>query len=565
MKRLLVPLAGLTLLSGGAGQTGEIPITVHANRLGGELKPIWRFFGYDEANYTYGEEGRRMLAEIAKLRPQPVYIRCHNLLNSGAGEAWLKWSSTGVYDEDAQGRPVYRWDIFDHILDTYRDNGLKPYFQFGFMPKALSSHPEDYAPPKVMTGSPRGVTGGGAFYPSKDYKKWEAMVEEVVRHCVERYGREEAESWWWEMWNEANARNYWRGTREEFLRLYDHTAAGVKRVLPHARIGGPEVARSGAARPEEKTGLTRDFLEHCARGTNAATGGKGAPLDFLSFHAKGGVSFVDGHVNMNLGNHLKTIDEFCGFVDEFPEFKKLPVVIGESDPDGSAATSAKISPERGYRNTAQYASYTAATFMRKQDVAALHGMSLEGAITWAFVFEDQPWFEGFRVLATRNVVLPVFNAFRMFSLLEKQRVDVENPVRRGLDDLMKSGVLAAPDVDAVATRGERSLAVLVWHYHDSAAPGPDEKVALALAGLPADVRLAEVSHWRIDADHSNSYTAWLKMGSPENPTAEQQTALRNASDLALIESPHAMEIREGGISMRFAMPRQSVSLIRLKW
>ncbi|MGH9372915.1 MAG: hypothetical protein ACRD15_15430 [Vicinamibacterales bacterium] len=31
------------------------------------MKPVWAFFGYDEPNYTYMKDGRKLLSELAAL------------------------------------------------------------------------------------------------------------------------------------------------------------------------------------------------------------------------------------------------------------------------------------------------------------------------------------------------------------------------------------------------------------------------------------------------------------------------------------------------------------------
>ena len=51
------------------------------------------------------------------------------------------------------------------------------------------------------------------------------------------------------------------------------------------------------------------FLRHITSGTNYATGKLGTPSDFLSFHAKGQPTVVDGHVRMDISKQLKTADE----------------------------------------------------------------------------------------------------------------------------------------------------------------------------------------------------------------------------------------------------------------
>jgi xylan 1,4-beta-xylosidase len=553
---LLIASAGLR-----QALSSDVAISVHLDRPLGEVRPIWRFFGYDECDYTYMADGRKLLGKIAKLQPQPAFIRTHNMLTSGDGTPSLKWSSTGVYSEDAEGRPVYRWEILDRIIDTFHDRGLRPYVELGFMPEALSVKPEPYAIPKVEHGPPKDALRGGWTYPPKDYAKWEALIEALATHCAKRYGQTEAEGWFWELWNEPNIA-YWRGTSDEYDQLYDHTAAGLKRALPKARLGGPHVTSAADVGAER---FMRQFIEHCLRGRNAVTGKVGTPLDFLAFHAKGGTAVVDGHVRMNLGNHLRHIDRGCAIVASYPELKGKPVVVGESDPDGCAACSSRFFPENGYRNGSQYASYTAATFLREQDVAERHGVDLEGAVTWAFEFEDQPWFDGFRALSSNGVVLPVFNTFRIFSLLEKRRVAAENATAKDLDALIRRSVRSEPDISAFASRGERAATIVVWHYHDDGVPGPASDVQLTVQGLPSAANSLRLTHYRIDDEHSNAYTAWRKMGSPQNPSAEQRAALEKASSLTKMDEPKATEPGDGRMILHLTMPRQSVSLVRLEW
>ncbi len=105
------------------------------------MRPIWAWFGYDEPNYTYMKDGKKLLSEIAELSPFPVYVRTHSLMVSGDGKAALKWGSTNMYTEDLPGNPIYSWTIVDSIFDTYVARGMKPLAQIGFMPEALSTSP----------------------------------------------------------------------------------------------------------------------------------------------------------------------------------------------------------------------------------------------------------------------------------------------------------------------------------------------------------------------------------------------------------------------------------------
>jgi xylan 1,4-beta-xylosidase len=554
MKPLLAPLGAILLATAVHADT-PFPVTIQidAAKPIGPMKPIWRFFGADEPNYATMKDGRKLLADIGRLRPGDTFFRTHNLLCTGDGTPALKWGSTNAYTEDAQGRPIYDWTILDRIFDTYLERGVRPYAQIGFMPQALSTKPDPYQHhwrPGLKYS--RIITGWA--YPPKDYAKWSALVYEWVKHCVARYGRPEVERWYWEVWNEPNG-DYWKGTPEEFYKLHDYAIAAVRRALPTARVGGPDVAGSGGKFMEA-------FLQHVVSGTNYATGQKGTPTDFLSFHAKGGPSFVDGHVRMGIANQLRVIDEGFRMIAAVPELKDKPIVIGESDPDGCAACQG---PQLAYRNTTMYSSYTAAVFARNYELADRRGVNLDGALTWAFEFEDQPYFAGFRVLASNGLTLPVFNVFRMFSQMGGQRVTVHSSAAVSLDKMMASGVRAEPDINALASLQPRKLDILLWNYHDDDIPGPAAEVKLKIAGLPAAAERTRIRQALVDETHSNAFTAWKKMGSPVAPSDAQYAQLEAASHLQDGPVPALIRNPNDDLVLRLTLPRHAVSLVTLEW
>jgi xylan 1,4-beta-xylosidase len=221
---------------------------------------------------------------------------------------------------------------------------------------------------------------------------------------------------------------------------------------------------------------------------------------------------------MGIAQQLRTIDDGFGIVASYPELKGKPVVIGESDPEGCAACQG---PQLAYRNGTMYSSYTAASFARKHDLAEKHGVNLQGVLTWAFEFEDQRYFAGFRSLASNGIDKPVLNVFRMFSKMSGRRLAVESDRAVPLDAILRRGVRAEPDVSALASLDENKLCVLVWHYHDDDVPGPAAEVELGLAGLPLESGEASLEHFRIDQEHGNAFAAWQRMGSPQQPTPQQ--------------------------------------------
>ncbi len=553
-------LALMASASAFAQGTKPVVITVHADKPAEAYRPLWNFFGADEPNYTTAPNGRKLLRELGELTTAPVYFRTHNLFTTGNGEGSLKWGSTNVYTEKPDGTPVYDWNITDRIFDAMVAAHVRPLVELGFMPEALSTHPEPY-----RHTFPKGDIYTGWAYPPKDYGKWGALVKAYAEHLKTRYGSQTAD-WLWEVWNEPDI-GYWQGTPEEYDRLYDVSAAALRSVLPTAKVGGPESTGVASSHAEA---FLRQFLEHCAHGVNAATGGTGAPLDFISFHPKGRPVSVSGangaHARMDIGHQLRALDRGLRVVGSYPEWRKTPIILGESDPEGCAACKG---PENSYRNGPLYGVSVAEATMRTYELARKYNLTVEGAVTWAFEFEDQPYFAGFRELATNGIDKPVLNVFRMMGMLGGDWLATESTSAVSLDDIVQESVTGSPDIQAVATIRKtqngtgREVAILVWNYHDDDVVGKAATIHLNIQGLDATSVAAE--EFRMDAGHSNAYAAWLQMGSPAQPTAEQQKELEEAGHLAQTVAAHPIAVEKGSAEIPLELPRQGVALIRLRW
>ncbi len=541
-----------------AQETTKTTIQIDLNKEIGKMSTMWAWFGADEPNYAYMKDGKKLLTELSQLSPVPVYFRAHNMLTSGHDTLTMKWGSTNVYTEDANGKPIYDWSVVDKIFDTYQQRGIKPVAQFSFMPEALSTKPQPYEH-NWRPGMPYNEIYKGWTFPPKDYKKWADLVYAWVKHSVERYGKAEVETWYWELWNEPNI-GYWSGTVEEYCKLYDYTADAAKRALPSIRIGGPETTGPSWNKAAD---FLKTFLTHCESGTNYVTGKVGSPLDFITFHAKGAPKIVDGHVQMNVGTQLRDISEGFRIATSYAKFKNLPIIIGESDPEGCAACGMKTNPSNAYRNGTMYSSYTAASFARKYALADYYKANLLGAVSWSFEFENQPYFYGFRDLATNGIDKPVLNVFRMYGMMSGNRVEVKGNQNYTFSMVRDSSVRKKADIDALASKDQRSAAVMVWHYHDDDVKAEDATIEVDLKGFPA--QQVNFKHYRIDNENSNSYEVWKKMGSPENPTAEQISILEKAGQLALLTSPSYLKTTNGTLKLNFKLPRQGVSLLRFDW
>jgi xylan 1,4-beta-xylosidase len=407
---------------------------------------------------------------------------------------------------------------------------------------------------------PGNTISGASNNPPKDYAEWGELVRRLAEHLVERYGRAKTSTWYWEVWNEPDIA-YWHGTPAEYFKLYDYSVAAVRKALPGAKVGGPASTGPGS---EKAMNFLDNFLKHCAQDKSAADG-KAIPLDFISFHPKGSPKVVDGHVRMGLDSELKAAGSGFRIVAQYPQFRGLPIILSEADPEGCAACSAKVNPANAYRNGPLYPAYTAAAMKALLELQDLSKVNLLAMLSWSFEFEDKDSFEGFRSLATNGVDKPVLNVFRMAGLMGGERVVVSSTGRVPLDWILTAGVRGTPDIDAFATKSDHEAAVMLWNYHDDDVAAPAAEVEVAIGGVPVGVKRVLLEHYRIDETHSNAYTLWKAIGSPARPTTEQETKLKAAGQLEMMDSPKWVDVTAGEVRVRTEMPRQATSLLRIHW
>ena len=300
------------------------------------------------------------------------------------------------------------------------------------MPEALSDHDGPYQHSWTPNTSTTVITTGWAS-PPNDLGKWGALVEAWARHLADRYGEDKVSTWPWEVWNEPDG-NYWLGTIPQYCEMYDASARAVKRALPKARVGGPHTC--GAFASEKARNVPARLPQACRRQpARRSTFSPSTPRAIRVIY--------DGHVRMGLHKQLRDIETSLAIINEFPTLTHLPVVIGESDPEGCAACSARVHPQNGYRNGPLYGVYVVESMLRTYELSRRAGIAIEGAVTWAFMFDQQPYFDGFRDLATNGIDKAVLNAFRMLGKLCGDWLTTESNFRRDIEDIMSHGVRGA--------------------------------------------------------------------------------------------------------------------------
>lgn len=524
----------------------RITITAHADRPTGRFMHNWRYVGYDECNFTHMPRGMELIRKFGQLEP-PYYFRAHHMLCTGNMHGLNKWGSTNVYTEDENGDPVYYFDCIDRMFDLWLSSGNRPFFEIGFMPRDLARPQPDGKP--YTDASYRAV---GWAMPPKDWQKWYDLISVLTSHLKDRYGAAELEKWYFELWNEPDI-FYWRGTREEYFRLFDYTEAAIHSVLPSARFGGP--ATTGNNDPSSDAAVfLRSFLRHCRSGKNLYSGKTGTRLDFTSFHTKGGIYNMDLRAAKQLPSTELFTDNcrlLSGIIRE-EGYAKLECVISEADPDSWAAGGRFDNFNLNFRNTEYYPSWVATAYRHLDDLAREQDMDLR-PLAWAFEFEPERCFEGTRAFSTQGIDKPLFNLFRMYTMLGEERLSLTQ-------DPSRAGAAGQPEIGGWATRrGDGTIAVLLTSHHDDWDIRGSAAVRFTADALKAgQVRLR---HYRIDRDHSNACTEWTRLGMPDWPDEEQYAAIRARSGLELLCPEEIREVTDGRITLEFTMPTHCVSLI----
>jgi xylan 1,4-beta-xylosidase len=418
-------------------------------------------------------------------------VRAHAILHD----------SLGVYRDAADG-PVLDFGRVDAVLDRLLATGLRPIVELSFMPRDLASDPGAtvFAYEAIVS-------------PPRDHERWAELVSGLVRHLVERYGRDEVRAWAFEVWNEPNLQLFWSAAESDYFRLYEATARAVRSVDPGLRVGGPATAAAG---------WIDDLLEQCRAGD--------VPLDFLSTHTYGAPPL-----------DLRPIAARFGRPDLPLWWTEWGVSSGHGAPVNDTAWAAPL-VARGMRSAAGRLEALAYW------VASDHFVELGEAPS---LFHG-----GFGLLTIGNLRKPRFWAIAMLERLGDEELACE---------IVGDG--AASLVEAWPTRDrEGRLAIAVWNgtldrTKSGGASALDRTVGLRLAGLAA--ARYTLRHQRIDADHSNIVRTWEELGTPDWPDATGWQRLHAADRLELLEPPRSVRPDRGRLDLAFDLPMPAMSLIEL--
>jgi xylan 1,4-beta-xylosidase len=263
---------------------------------------------------------------------------------------------------------------------------------------------------------------------------------------------------------------------------------------------------------------------------------------------------------------LREVRAALGAVAEHPRFRSLPCVVDECDASVPAHWGVYDNANFGYRNTEYFPVFQCKLMKKLIDLDGAGAARVHLATTWSFYFEGERFFEGTRSLFTAGgIEKPVLNAYRMLARLGDTRLAAESSRAWSLDRLDEAGAAMPEEIDVLATsRAGSAIQILVWRHADDqyAEDAGETGVDLRIERMPfhGDVR---VEHTRIDACHSNSHATWQALGCPQDPSEDQLRAIRDRQGLEPVGPAQSHPVRSGALSLRFALPLPSVSLVEI--
>lgn len=526
-----------------------IRITVEADKPAAPLKPFFSAVGYVNVDFTLSASTRRMYDYLSSFHDHFRYMRMHNTLTAhGQGDRFLleggkdfgnpgdmkPETSDRVVSRDRKGGLRFDWSVLDRAYDLVVAAGMRLIVETDFLPSCLR----------------RSET---LWYVPEDFTLWAQTIRSFVAHLQERYGAEEIEKWYFEIWNEPDIFPEWREDPQSFFALYDYMEQAVHGVNPRLRVGGPAVTQNEAG-----IRLFKAFLRHCSSGVNYAGGRIGTRLDFLSVHCKGG-TLED--TNPSTEKIFASLAEFRRALEAYPRFETTELLNDESGIVWGGNRGTADHSWLNFRNT-----HYAAGFVCKLADQYCRRVQDGWGINLAVVDIDNcqlQWeknlFSGHRSQLTPLFAYPstdlirkaVFNAYVLLSRLGDERLD---------------STCSAPGFGGkygcLATRRKACLSVMVWNFEDGIDDGVNPRrfvLRIRRHGRSGRYRLI---HFRIDAEHSSAYHAWSQLGRPSRPDGGQIASIREEESLELA-APVTDILMNDPLSIPLELPGHAVSLLVL--
>ncbi|MBH9989065.1 beta-xylosidase [Lactobacillus sp. M0392] len=432
------------------------------------------------------------------------FVRFHGLFDDEMSVCIENLDFTGK----SQGI-TYNFVNIDKIYDFLLKIGMKPFVELSFMPSCLASKQNQIFP-----------YGGNNSMPKSD-KAWEELITKFIEHILERYGKDEVESWYFEVWNEPNLSRFFSGTKEDYFHLYEITVRTAKKIDEKLRFGGPATSYNS---------WIPDMIDFCQKNN--------LPLDFISTH------------------HYPTDDPLWESGMDIDEFFKKTNGVPQDYPRGILKVMTSKTREEAQNYPLFYTEWSVSAMVGDSAHDTPYGAAMvaktladndglvEGYDYWAFsdIFEEESqkpgvFHGGFGLQTVDGIEKPVYRLFEIFHNLGDQRIKVED----------NNNATA----EILAVQKGKDLQIVAYNHNVPKEPIKTEQLEINLDKTISGT--CEIN--RIDENHANPKKLWQEMGEPTYVNNEQVKELRAASQL----KAESLKMQDGKINLEL-MP-QSCALI----
>ena len=426
------------------------------------------------------------------------YVRFHGLLSDDMG--------TLVTTNNAL---LYSFFNIDQVFDFLLSIGMKPFVELSFMPAALASGT------RTVFDYEANVT------PPRDYKQWSTLINRLVSHWVDRYGKAEVSEWFFEVWNEPNLKAFWAGTQRDYFKLYRYTAEAIKKIDASLRVGGPATAKSE---------WIEEFVEFCERNQ--------VPADFISTHQYP----TDAFGSDEQDTELQLYKSQRGIMrqtaqDTRRRARGRPVYYTEWNSSSN--------PRDPLHDQPYAAAFATSTIMEAKGLVESYSFWTFSDIFEENYFPSTPFHGGFGLLNLHGIPKPTYRAFELLHQLGSRQSLVD-----GLHET----------VDCSVIRNDSSLTILLTNHTTPGHSIETESIDLRLNNAPQP---SEAYIQRIDAEHANPKLIWEEMGQPEYLTKKDVDRLEEAS--CLVKEKQSFSYRDNAVFLKTELPPHAVAAITVSF
>ncbi|MBB5439004.1 xylan 1,4-beta-xylosidase [Pedobacter sp. AK017] len=435
--------------------------------------------GAGRANEGLRADWQQQLAMIQK-DVHFKYIRFHGLLHD----------DMRIYSLDKTGKPVYNFQYVDRLYDFLLSINIRPFVEFGFMPPDMASGTKTIFWWKANVSKP------------KSYTQWDTLITKLVKHWQQRYGEEEVKKWYFEVWNEPDLKGFFDGTQADYFELYAHTVKAVKSVSRAYRVGGPATSA---------TKWIAEFLSYCENNR--------LPVDFVSTHDYGTTSVLDEMGTKK--QQLKSIRDTIAI-----DVKRVRAIINASAYKKAELHFTEWNTSPSSRDPIHDTYQNAAYILHVLKKAAANSNSMS---YWTFtdVFEEAgpgptPFHGGVGLINLQDIKKPGYHAYHFMKELGNTELKNE-------------------DESSYVCKSEQGVQALIWNYthplngysfnqdyfNKVQPPATNHDVRFSVANLRNGTYLLE--EYRVGYGQNDPYTAYLKMGKPEQLSRAEVSRLKQLS------------------------------------